>query len=195
MCNTACGRMCWPRSKNPTNDLQSSSVLLSDESCGSRSLHVNSFNSFGLSGCVRLYCRRSLTFLSLSQCLIESIAWKYFIDIGPKISSHSLSVYGLLLRTAVRMRIRDDPAIKTCSRTRECVSVSKMEARDPSTCIVRNTTNTLSSAVKPTWDVICVSGTMCQVLCARYCVSGTMCQILCVRYYMPGTMCQVLCVR
>ena len=147
------------RSKNPTRDLHSSSVSVSDESFGSRSWQWNCFNFFGLSGCFSLYRRPSATFRLLSQCFIESSARKYLNDTGPKISFHSLSVYGLLLRTAVRMRTRLDAAVKTCSRTPPCVGVSKMEAWEPSTCIVRNTANTLSSAVKPTWDVIAPLGT------------------------------------
>ena len=159
MCTTACGRMAWLWSKNPARDLHSSSVSLSDESCGSRRCHSNfSFNGFGLSGCFWLYRRPSATCFAWFQCFMESSARKNLKHSGPKISSHSLLLYGLFFRTAVRMRTRLDPAVKTCSRTRVCVLSSKIEAWEPSTCIVRNTTNTRSSAVKPTWDVIAPLG-------------------------------------
>ena len=158
MCTTQCGRMAPLLAKKPTRDLYSSSVSLSDESFGSRRCHCNSFNFFGLSGCFALYRSFSASFRWWFQCLMESSARKNLKDTGPKITSHSLLLYGLLLRTAVRMRTRLDPAVKTCSRTRVCVVVSKIEAWEPSTCIVRNTTNTRSSAVKPVWDVIAPLG-------------------------------------
>ena len=158
MCNAACGRMDFARSKNPARTLYSSSVLFSDESNGSRLAAVNCPNFFGLSGCCRLYLRRSSTLRKLSQRPMLSRDLKYVKVTGPKISSHSLSLNGLLPRTAVSINTRDDPAVKTCSRMRACVSVLKIDACDPRTCIVRYTAVTRCSAVKPTWEVIAPLG-------------------------------------